>query len=124
MQSKHQPGSIEALAEIIASRVKGAKPIAPKLRVITSPPRTLFDSITRECCLTRIRRLAKAFDLNWLVEQATFDRACLDVLPDEEIIDLLSRMEKARECREEGVSFEDAGLLKDLRPGLSTFGSK
>lgn len=85
----------------------------PRLRLIATPEPTLFDSITRECCLRRVRLLAKAYGLHWLVEQSVFAKPGLDNLPDEELAALLKQMEHARECIAEGVTFEDAGLVRN-----------
>lgn len=114
MKTTHEPGSLEALAEVIAARVKGAKRASPGLRLIKCPKPTLFDSITRDSCLTRIRRLARSYQLHWLVEQATFDSPGLDTLDDLQVSSLLESMEKARECIAEGVAFEDAGLVRKV----------
>jgi hypothetical protein len=51
--------------------------------------------------------------LHWLVEQATFNTPGLDCLEDNQIGELLSKMEKARECIAEGVPFDDAGLVQN-----------
>lgn len=64
--------------------------------------------------LTRIRRLQKAYGLQMIVEQATFNRCGLDVLEDAEISALLQQMERARECLAEGMSFDDAGLIRNV----------
>lgn len=72
----------------------------------------LFDSVTRDCHLQRIRYLAMGYGLTWLVEQATFDRAGLDDLEDQELIALHEDMDKAMECRREGIAFDDVGLVR------------
>lgn len=89
----------------------------PDLRVVPvaeGPVNRLFDSITRDSHLQRIRYLARGYGLRWLVEQATFDRPGLDSLEDHELVDLHRDMDRAMECRREGISFEDADLVKPM----------
>ena len=112
---------LEALASVIASTVKGVRPAKPPhLRLVDTPPKQLFDSITRDACLKRIRFLRKAYSLAWLVDQHTFDAPALESLTDESLSDLLRAMERARECIADGVSFEDAGLVESVAPRLPT----
>lgn len=110
---------LELLAEVIAGTVKGVRP-AKRPQCIE---RFRFDEITRDACIRRIRYLRKAYGLQWLVDQATFNRPALETLEDSELSALLSTMEKARECAVEGIAFEDAGLVRDtsrLLPGAET----
>jgi hypothetical protein len=110
--------SLEALAEVIATRVKGAKPAKPILRVIVSPKPTLFDSITRASILDRVRRLRDMYRLDWLIEQETFNKPGLESLEDAELSALLRDMERARECITEGTAFDDAGLVRNTCSAL------
>jgi hypothetical protein len=108
---------LEALASVIANTVKGVRPSkTPQLRLVDVPPRPkqLFDQVTRDACLKRIRFLRKAYSLTWLVEQHTFDAPMLESLTDEALSALLRAMEKARECISDGVSFDDAGLVESV----------
>lgn len=105
---------LETLATVIANTVKGVTPAKPKLRLVEAPPPTLFDSITRDGCAKRIRYLRKAYQLQWLVDQHTFNEPCLESLSDEAMSKLLGELEKARECIIEGISFDEAGLMRNL----------
>lgn len=94
-----------------------AKP-TPQLRLVGNPvessrPRR-FDSITRASHIDRIRYLSRGYGLNWLIEQATFDRPGLDSLDDDELIQLHRDMDKAMDCIRDGVAFEDADLVRRL----------
>jgi hypothetical protein len=107
---------LEALASVIANTVKGVRPSnQPKLRLVEkAQPAQLFDSVTRDACLKRIRFLRKAYHLAWLVDQHTFDIPVLENLSDDALSSLLRAMEKARECIADGVSFDDAGLVESV----------
>lgn len=90
----------------------------PALRVVDerefhSQPRTM-DAVTRDAHMQRIRYLARGYNLRWLVDQATFDRPGLEHLEDHEIVSLHKDLDRAMECRRDGVSFEDAGLVRPL----------
>jgi len=110
-----EKGKLEALAKMIAAQLESA-PKKPKLRLIDLPerkPRDVgMDAISREMHYRRIRYLAGAYRLQWLVDQACFACANIEDLGDAELIELHADMEKARECPIEDVSFEDAGLVR------------
>lgn len=103
---------MDLLAEALAEKVRSGRPAKPKLRVINPARATVYDSITRDSILRRIRHLARAYSLQWLVDQSTFNVANLDCLEDRQLGALLKDMEFARECATEGVSFDDAGLVR------------
>lgn len=104
---------MEALAVIIAQRV-GKHKQQPKLRVIKTPKPNIIDAITRDCILRRIRWLRDQYNLNCLIEQATFNTPGIDCLEDAELMQLHREMEDARECCVEGVSIEEAGFIRDI----------
>jgi hypothetical protein len=71
-----------------------------------------MDGVSREAHYRRIRYIASAYRLQWLVDQATFDIANIEDLPDDQLSDLLRDMDRARECPQEDVSYEEAGLIR------------
>ncbi|WP_434029162.1 hypothetical protein [[Pseudomonas] boreopolis] len=76
-----------------------------------------MDDITRESHLRMIRSLVRAyrgFDFGLLVDQATIGKTGLDGLTDNEVIQLHRDLARARECLQEGTSFEEAGLLRPM----------
>ncbi|GAB3305739.1 hypothetical protein [Luteimonas notoginsengisoli] len=119
MKTQHKAGTIEALAEVIAARVKGAKPARPILRVVTTPRPTLFDSITRDCIYRRIRWLRKAYSLQFLIDQATFNHPGIESLEDACLSKLLRDMETARECLAEGIPLSDMDIVTDTSAMLT-----
>lgn len=108
---------------MIAGTVKGVRPARTRMRLVEAPKPTLFDSITRQCCIKRIRLLGRAYQLTWLVDQATFDIPNIDCLSDEGLAALMTQLETARECIAEGVPFEDAGLITNISRRLPEFQS-
>jgi hypothetical protein len=107
---------LETLAAVIANTVKGVKPAKPVR--CAQPTPTMFDSITRDACLRRIRFLCKAYGLRWLVEQNTFNLPGPESLDDAALSELLKEMERARECITEGIDLYDAGLVRSTAAGI------
>lgn len=104
------------LVALLKERVKSAPQPKPKLKLIKleTPQNKGFsmDSISREAHIRRIRWLARAFRLQWLLDQETFHVAAIECLEDDALSALLRDMERARECMRDDVSFEDAGLIR------------
>jgi hypothetical protein len=102
----------------VAAEIDGA-PERPKLRVVGKSDITVapsrIDAVTRDVIYARIRDLSRMYWLAWLVRQETMHvHGALEMLDDDDLTALLEKMEKARECREEGIGFSEAGLV---RPG-------
>ncbi len=74
-----------------------------------------MDDVTRQSHIRMIKSLAIAyrqFGFQLLVDQATIGKVGIDDLDDDGLIGLHRDLERARECLNDGVSFEEAGLLK------------
>lgn len=97
--------------------IEAAEREKPKLRLIELPARPQreigLDWIAREAHYKRIRYLAGAYRLQWLVEQATFHCCNIEDLSDDELIALHRDLDRARECPEDDVSYQDRGLVRN-----------
>lgn len=105
---------LDRLAEVIANTVKGVRPAKPQLRLAEPPKTQLFDAITREACFRRIRFLRKAYRLACIVDQHCFNVPAMECLEDAQVSALLADMERARECLLEGISLDEAGLIRTI----------
>jgi len=87
----------------------------PSLSVIeTQQNDYVVDHHRRDAVRSRIKDISGLYNLEWLIRQETIQwHGGIDSLPDETLIELLSRIERARECIVEGISFDDAGLIRD-----------
>jgi hypothetical protein len=57
--------------------------------------------------------MASAYKLQWLVDQATFDCLNIEDLSDDALVQLHQDMDRARECPEFDVSYEERGLVRN-----------
>lgn len=111
-------GRLEALSRMIAGELAKA-PRRPVLRLVSredlasgEPPG--MDAVTRDLHYRIIRDLARMYDLGWLVRQeAEHVAGVIERLDDDELVALRSTMQQARECLLEGISFDDAGLVRN-----------
>lgn len=108
---------LQGLASLISAELEKA-PRKPKLRLVQREE--LFpkkhagmDPQTRDIIYARIRDLSRMYFLRWLVRQETEHvGGVIECLSDKELGALRDMMEKARECRVEGIPFDDAGLVR------------
>lgn len=90
----------------------------PQLRAVTerpplvAPERTRLDAVTRESHVRMIGHLRRRYALQVLVDQAIFGKGSVDLLSDDDLMALHRDLERARECIADGISLEDAGLLR------------
>lgn len=110
---------LEALAEAIAQRVKlRAKPPPTKLALVPKgpapKPRTM-DAIERESRIRWIQALARVYrpaGMDLIVKQAMIGKRYMSDLDDDELTELLNNIDRARDCLIDGITFEEAGLLR------------
>lgn len=103
----------EALLEKLHERIAAAPPARPKpaLRVVGHD----MDSVTREShirMISSLRKFYKPYGMDLLINQALLGKGALDDLEDDELVALLRNIDRARECISDGISFEEAGLLR------------
>lgn len=108
---------LEALTRMFMEELGVDRREKPRLRIVKLATRQAntpqgMDSIVREAHYRRIRYLARAYRLRWLLDQETFHVTRLECLDDEQLSRLLADMERARECMQDDVSFEEAGLIR------------
>lgn len=83
------------------------------LAVVGEDPSPGLTALQRDTLYARIRDLGNLYWLNWLIRQETRHvHGVLECLTDAELEALAERMERGRECRVEGIPFDDAGLVR------------
>lgn len=96
----------------IAGTRTTAKP--RRLKVVGEAPPPGLSALQRDVIYSRIRDLANMYALAWLVRQETAHVGGItECLSDDSLNDLLTKMERAREARVEGVPFDDVGLVRN-----------
>lgn len=108
---------MEALAKAIADRVRNGKraKVRPTLYAVPVPPVSAgLDDLTRASHCKMIRHIRRGWGqpMQQLIDQACFGLAGIEQLPDDALIDLHRDLERAQDCMRDGVTFEDAGLLR------------
>lgn len=104
---------------MVAAEIDGS-PERPKLRVVRAHDfenqTAKLDTVTRGLYCTRIRDISRLYRLDWLVRQeCSFSFGALEALDDDDLVNLHTTMERARECIVEGVPLDEAGLVRAAR---------
>lgn len=111
-----QDEALELAAQLAASM--GIKTGAARPRLWAVPtggqPAAGMTALQRDVLYGRIRDLGNMYWLKWLIRQETMHVfGVMESLTDDELNALLAKMERARECREEGIGFDEVpGLVK------------
>ena len=105
--------ALEALAHALASkvrqRVQPPDQVAGAFQVAVESKDALIVAHIR-----RIRLLADAYQLKWLIDQHLVLRQSITELSTSELRSLLLEMEEAREAIMEGLPLEQTGLIKNM----------
>ena len=106
----------EELARRLAARtaaLRGDQRNRPSLHLVDQHARGM-DAITRESHCRMIRHFRRRWGqpMQLLIDQACFGRTGIEALPDDDLIQLHKDLERAEDCMRDGVTFEDAGLLR------------
>jgi len=112
-------GKWEELAKRLAARTRELHEkhkTRPKLAVVKAdaPAATQMHDLERESHCRMIRHLRRRWGMPMqiLIDQACFGLPGIEQLSDEELIALHKDLERAQDCMRDGVSFEDAGLIR------------
>lgn len=122
---------MDKLAELIALRAQRKMGVKPQLAAVGSARQpdskqtgaaatearqpVRMDYLYRESHFRMIRHIRRRWgcSMQVIIDQACFGLAGIEQLSDEQLIQLHKDLERAQECMRDGVSFEDAGLLKN-----------
>lgn len=110
---------MDDLVKLLRQRVKSAPVGKPKLRIVgesgAAPTARRMDDIERESRIRWIQALAKAYrpqGMDLIVKQALIGKRYMSDLSDDELLGLHRDIDRARECMADGITFEEAGLLR------------
>ncbi len=119
---------MDKLAQLIALRAQRKMGVKPKLTAVGSAKPAEPEAVPVPCAKPTMRmdvvlreshyRMIRHFDRRWgapmklLIDQACFGYMGIEHIPDDDLIQLHKDLERAEDCMRDGVSFEDAGLLR------------
>lgn len=92
----------------------GIRAPRPHLKVVRLTAARGMDGITRDSHYRMIRHFRRHWgtEMQLLIDQACFGLSGIEDLSDDKLIELHRDLERAMDCIRDGVTFEDAGLLR------------
>lgn len=108
---------LQELAKRMAAAMGPASeaPSRPQLQLVRdAPPYRRMDDITRESHCRMIRHIRRRWGhyMQRIIDHACFGLTGIDQLDDDSLVQLHMDLERAEQCMLEGISLEDAGLLR------------
>ncbi len=103
------------MAAAVASAMGARTGKRPRRLTVVSPDGEAqgLNALQRDVLYARIKDLGRMYWLMWLVRQETAHvQGVVECLTDDELNSLVSMMERGRECRVEGIAFDDVGLVR------------
>lgn len=105
--------STQDLALMVAARMGIPARRRRRLELVRDSAPVGLTALQRDVMYSRVRDLGNMYWLNWLVRQETAHvMGVVECLGDTELESLLVKMERGRECRIEGIAFDEAGLVR------------
>lgn len=117
MDERHLQEAAQKLArragELRAAKAENRE--SAKVIQLHRPALRRMDDIERESRIRWIQALARAYrpaGMDLIVKQAMIGKRYMSDLSDDELMDLHHNLDRARECMADGITFEEAGLLR------------
>lgn len=108
-----EAAALEALAHALARKVRQRAQPPDEIAGVFKVARESKDAL-EAAYIRRIRLLADAYQLTWLMDQHLVLRQSITDLSATELRSLLLDMEEAREAIMEGLPLEQTGLIKNM----------
>lgn len=108
---------LDALLSKLQERIAAAPdlPISKRPRdAAVCDSERFLDPVNRESHVRMILHLRDRYRLHFLVAQGLFGKNGFGDLSDDEVIALHRDLDRAVQCIQDGISFEDAGLIRSL----------
>lgn len=106
---------LEKLAQLVANRARTLNGERPALKVVGERAEGSLDDSARDAYIGMIRQIRQGYDisLGYFVNQAILEHGSLEQMPDEELIALHAKLERAVECIQWDIPYEDTGSMEN-----------
>lgn len=113
--TKHKPGTLEALAEVLAHRVTAVQDNKPRMQVVRPPKRERRIEPRPESTPTWHRQLRITYRMKGLHFRGEFNIPGVAPMSETQLSKLLAALEVARNCEVESIAYE---MLKPQPPDM------